>query len=656
MHSQVYASWNISTGVILSDTNTWVHPESSLLGSLDLHLFNEGNHSRLYEKLGAHPFKRHGETGFHFAVWAPNANSVSVVGDFNYWTPGRHPLHAIGGSGIWIGFIPGLRNGGLYKYHIVSNHGGYQVSKSDPYAFAMEIAPRTASSLCDLSHHWNDQEWMANRGRRIAQNAPVSIYEVHLGSWKRRPEEGNRWLNYREMAPLLADHVNRLGFTHVEFLPITEHPFYGSWGYQVSNYFAPTSRYGSPQDLMYLIDYLHLQGIGVILDWVPSHFPNDQHGLAYFDGSHLYEHADPRQGFHPDWKSCIFNYGRHEVRSFLLSSACFWLDHYHIDGLRVDAVASMIYLNYSRKEGEWIPNRHGGNENLEATSFLRQFNETVYARFPDVQTFAEESTSWPMVSRPTFAGGLGFGYKWDMGWMHDSLRYLSREPIHRKFHQNELSFRMLYAEQENFVLPLSHDEVVHGKGSLAGKMAGDAWQKRANLRLLYAWQYAQPGKKLLFMGAELGSFSEWNHDSSLDWHLLNYPEHQGFFQLIADLNRVYRDNSALHTKDCDAGSLDWVDCSDSEASVFAFLRWGSDGENPVLAVFNFTPVVRSGYRVGVPFGDNWRELVNTDSPYYGGSGQGNMGMSHADEMSWHNRPYSIEITIPPLAAVFFTPE
>lgn len=640
----------------MANANTWINPAHSLIGPLDRHLFNEGTHSRLYEKLGAHPHHRDGEAGYHFAVWAPNANAVSVVGDFNSWTPGQHPLHSQNESGIWTGFIAGLKNGELYKYHISSNHGGYQVSKSDPYAFAMEIAPRTASRLCDLSHHWHDQDWMANRSRKIAQNEPVSIYELHPGSWRRRPEEGNRWLTYRELAPLLTDHVTKLGFTHVELLPITEHPFYGSWGYQVSNYFAPTSRYGTPQDLMYFIDYLHQHGIGVILDWVPSHFPNDQHGLAYFDGSHLYEHADPRQGFHPDWKSCIFNYGRHEVKSFLLSSACFWLDRYHIDGLRVDAVASMIYLNYSRRDGEWIPNRYGSNENIEATSFLKQFNETVYSRFGDIQTFAEESTSWSMVSRPTSVGGLGFGYKWDMGWMHDSLRYLSRDSIHRKHHQNELSFRMLYADQENFILPLSHDEVVHGKGSLLGKMAGDAWQKRANLRLLYAWQYAQPGKKLIFMGAELGPWSEWDHDSSLDWHLLDYKDHQGFFNLISDLNRTYRQNPGLYRKDCEAGGLDWVDCSDSDASVYAFLRWGGYGEKPVLVVFNFTPVPRSNYRVGVPCGENWIEIINTDATHYGGSGQGNLGVKTADEMSWHNRPFSLELVLPPLGAVFFTPE
>jgi len=643
-------------GSLVENNNTWIPPEKNLLGPLDLHLFNEGNHSRLYEKLGAHPFTLGNQTGFHFSVWAPSAQSVSVVGDFNNWEPGVHPMHLVGSSGIWAGFVPGLKNGDLYKFHIISNHGGYQVAKSDPFAFAMEIAPRTASALCNLSYTWNDSAWMDERRNKIANNAPVSIYELHLGSWKRVPEEGNRWLTYRELAPQLTEHMLKLGFTHLEILPITEHPFYGSWGYQTSNYFAPTSRYGSPQDLMFLIDYLHQNGLGVILDWVPSHFPNDQHGLAYFDGSHLFEHADPKQGFHPDWKSCIFNFGRHEVRSFLLSSACFWLEHYHIDGIRVDAVASMIYLNYSRNEGEWIPNQYGGNENIEATSFLRKFNEEVYSRFPDIQTFAEESTSWPMVSRPTHSGGLGFGYKWDMGWMHDSLRYTARDPIHRKWHQNELSFRMLYCDQENFILPLSHDEVVHGKGSLLNKMPGDYWQKLANLRLLLAWQYSQPGKKLIFMGAELAVWAEWNHDSSLDWNLLNSPQHRGIEKFVTDLNHMYKNQPGLYEKDCEPSGLEWIDCSDHEGSVFAFLRWDLDGTKPVLAVFNFTPLVKDGYRVGVPFGETWLEILNSDSPYYGGGGKGNQGRKQTQEMSWHNRPYSMELTLPPLGAVFLTPE
>ncbi len=642
--------------LIVQNHNTWIPPDKNLLGPLDLHLFNEGNHSRLYEKLGAHPFTLDNQKGFHFSVWAPSAQAVSVVGNFNNWAPGVHPLHLVGNSGIWTGFIPNILQGEIYKYHITSNHGGYQVAKSDPFAFAMEIAPKTASALCDLSFHWNDSKWMSDRRSKIAHNAPVSVYEVHLGSWKRVPQDGNRSLNYRELAPQLTQHMLKLGFTHLEFLPITEHPFYGSWGYQVSNYFAPTSRYGSPQDLMYLIDYLHQHGLGVILDWVPSHFPNDQHGLAYFDGSHLFEHADPKQGFHPDWKSCIFNYGRHEVRSFLLSSACFWLEHYHIDGLRVDAVASMIYLNYSRNQGEWIPNQYGGNENIEATSFLRKFNEEVYSRFPDVQTFAEESTSWPMVTRPTFSGGLGFGYKWDMGWMHDSLRYVSREPIHRKYHHNELSFRMLYAETENFILPLSHDEVVHGKGSLLNKMPGDLWQKLANLRLLFAWMYSQPGKKLLFMGSELAPWKEWNHDTSLDWHLLENLQHSQIENFIADLNQMYKNQPGLYERDCEPAALEWVDCSDLDGSVYAFLRWDCDGVKPVLAVFNFTPNVRDGYRVGVPFGETWLEVLNSDSPYYGGGGKGNFGRKQAQEMSWHNRPYSIELTLPPLGVVFMVPE
>ncbi|MSR31139.1 MAG: 1,4-alpha-glucan branching protein GlgB [Gemmataceae bacterium] len=639
----------------MAENNTWVPPELNPLGEVDLHLFNEGTHSRLYEKLGAHAFQRGQEKGTHFSVWAPGAQQISVVGDFNAWTPGCHPLHAQGKSGIWAGFVANLGPGALYKYHVETDQGGYRVDKSDPFAFAMELAPKTASKIASLDYSWHDAEWMRERGRKIAQDAPVAIYEVHLGSWRRDPANPSRLLSCQEIALPLAEHASRLGFTHVELLPITEHPFYASWGYQVGNYFAPTSRYGSPQDLMHLIDVLHQHGLGVILDWVPSHFPNDQHGLSYFDGTHLFEHADPRQGFHPDWKSCIFNYGRHEVRSFLISSACFWLEKYHFDGLRVDAVASMIYLDYSRHDGEWIPNPHGGNENLEATGFLRQFNAEVYRRFPDVQTIAEESTAWPMVSRPVHLGGLGFGYKWDLGWMHDSLRYLAREPVHRKFHQNELSFRMLYAGQENFVLPLSHDEVVHGKGSLAGKMPGDAWQKLANLRLLFAWQAAQPGKKLLFMSGEIAQWNEWNHDASLDWHLAQHAPHGGIINLIADLNRMYRSEPAMHKRDCDVTGLEWVDCSDSEASVYAFLRWGNEGEKPVLAVFNFTPVARHGYRVGVPFSETWKELLNTDSTWYGGGGIGNQGAKVAGEMSWHNRPFSLELSLPPLAAIFFTP-
>src|SRR6266851_1825580 len=495
----------------------------SLLTDQDLYLFNEGSHTRLYGKLGAHLHTEDGVPGTHFAVWAPGARQVFVIGDFNGWNKQRHPLQVRGQSGIWEIFIPGVGHGAHYKYHIISRYQSYRVDKADPFGFFHEVPPQTASIVWNLDYRWHDQEWMEGRRDRQQLSSPISIYEVHLGSWRRMPEEKYRSLYYRELAEPLARYVREMGFTHVEFMPLTEHPFFGSWGYQTTGYFAPTSRYGSPQDLMFLIDYLHQQGIGVILDWVPSHFPSDEHGLAYFDGTHLFEHANPQLGFHPDWKSCIFNYGRHEVRSFLLSSATFWLDKYHIDGLRVDAVASMLYLDYSRRPGQWVPNQYGGNENLEAISFLRRFNEEVYKNYPDVQTIAEESTAWPMVSGPTYLGGLGFGLKWDMGWMHDTLQYFSREPIHRQYHHGELLFRMVYAFSENFVMPLSHDEVVHGKGSLLSKMPGDDWQKFANLRLLFGYQWAQPGKKLLFMGGEWGPWSEWQHDISLDWHLLKHP-------------------------------------------------------------------------------------------------------------------------------------
>ena len=504
-----------------------VSKSNSLLTDDDIFLFNEGSHFRLYEKLGAHPMTADGVAGAFFAVWAPNAERVSVIGDFNGWNREKHRLYQRDMSGIWEGFIPGLSHGTLYKYFIASRVDGYQDEKTDPFSFRTEIPPRTASEVWDLSYAWNDQEWMANRYRRNAMDAPIAIYEMHLGSWMRSPDEGNRFLTYRELAPKLAEYLQQMGFTHVEFLPIMEHPFYGSWGYQTIGYFAPTSRYGAPQDLMYLIDYLHQYGIGVILDWVPSHFPSDGHGLGNFDGTHLYEHASPMQGWHPDWNSYIFNYGRHEVRSFLLSSALFWLDKYHIDGLRVDAVASMLYLDYSRKAGEWIPNEYGGNENIRAIEFLRRFNAEIYKNYPDVQTIAEESTSWPMVSRPLYLGGLGFGMKWDMGWMHDTLYYTERDPIYRRYHHNALTFRSVYAFSENFVLSLSHDEVVHGKGSLLNKMPGDYWQKAANLRLLFGYMYAQPGKKLMFMGGEIAQWREWAHESSLDWHLLDPGEYVG---------------------------------------------------------------------------------------------------------------------------------
>jgi 1,4-alpha-glucan branching enzyme len=518
------------------------------------------------------------------------------------------------------------------------------------------VPPRTASVVWKLDYDWGDGEWMKVRRERNGLHAPMSIYEVHLGSWRRVPEQGNRSLGYREIAPMLADHVQHLGFTHVELMPVMEHPFYASWGYQVTGQFAPTARYGTPQDLMYLIDTLHQRGIGVILDWVPSHFPDDPHGLYRFDGSHLYEHADPRQGRHPDWKTCIYQYERHEVRSFLLSSACYWLERYHADALRVDAVASMLYLDYSRQGGDWVPNSYGGRENLAAIDFLRRLNQEVYGHHPDVQTIAEESTSWPMVSRPLYLGGLGFGFKWDMGWMHDMLDYMGKDPVHRSFHHRLLTFRMLYAWHENFVLPLSHDEVVHGKGSLYGRMPGDPWQKRANLRLLYAYMFAQPGKKLLFMGAEIGQSAEWNHDLSLDWHLLTDPGHAGLMRCLAHTARLYRDQPALHRGDAEQAGFQWVDCDDAEQSVVSFLRTAPDGKGSILAVFNFTPVPRNGYRVGVPFAGFWREVLNTDAGEYGGSGLGNLGGRPAEDRQHHGRPHSLELTLPPLAALYLRHE
>jgi 1,4-alpha-glucan branching enzyme len=622
----------------------------------DLYLFNEGSHVRLYEKLGAHPMTAGGQDGTNFAVWAPRAKQVYVMGDFNGWKKTSHPLQARGNSGIWEGFIPGVNRGAYYKYYIVSEYNGYRVDKTDPFSLYYEVSPKTASIVWDLDYPWGDLEWMANRRNCNAPDAPLSIYEVHLGSWMRIPEEGNRPLTYREMAPKLAHYAGEMGFTHVEFLPIMEHPFYGSWGYECLGYFAPTSRYGEPQDLMHLIDYLHQHGIGVILDWVPSHFPNDEHGLGFFDGTHLYEHADPRRGIHPDWNSFIFNFGRNEVRSFLMSSGLLWLDKYHADGLRIDAVASMVYLDYSRAEGQWIPNQYGGRENLEAISFLRRFNEEVYKAYPDVQTIAEESTAWPMVSRPPYVGGLGFGMKWDMGWMHDMLEYLSRDPIFRKYHHNQLTFRLSYAFSENFVLSLSHDEVVYGKGSLLGKMPGDEWQKFANLRLLLGYMYAQPGKKLLFMGGEFGQWREWNHEESLDWHLLDYPLHRGIKRWVEDLNNLYRSERALYELDFDPLGFEWIDCNDSQQIVISLVRKGRASEDTVIVVSNFTPIPRFNYRVGTPRGGFWKEILNSDSREYGGSGHGNLGGLDASPISFHGRSHSLNLTLPPLSTVFFKHE
>jgi 1,4-alpha-glucan branching enzyme len=627
--------------------------EVTLITEDDLYLFNEGSHFRLYEKLGAHPLTVDGQRGTYFAVWAPDAEQVFVVGDFNHWNKTSHPLRSRGQSGIWEGFIPGVGKGVIYKYHITSRHMGYKVDKADPFAYYHETPPKTASIVWDLDYIWGDQEWMEKRRRHNALDAPIAIYEVHLGSWRQVPEEDNRPLTYREMAPRLAEYVSGMGFTHVEFLPVMEHPFYGSWGYQSTGYFAPTSRYGTPQDFMYLVDYLHQHGIGVILDWVPSHYPTDEHGLAFFDGTHLYEHADTRKGFHPDWNSYIFNYGRNEVRNFLISSALFWLDKYHVDGLRVDAVASMLYLDYSRKEGEWIPNRYGGRENLEAIAFLRRFNEEVYKNYPDVQTIAEESTAWPMVSRPTYVGGLGFGIKWDMGWMHDTLQYISQDPTYRKYHHNNLTFRMLYAFSENFLLPLSHDEVAHGKGSLLGKMPGDDWQKFANLRLLLGYMYAQPGKKLLFMGGEFGQWQEWHHDQSLDWHLTSYQQHSQVQRWVEDLNRLYRSEPALYELDFEPAGFEWIDVNDFEQSVISFIRKGKSTDDVFLVVGNFTPVTRFNYMVGAPRGGFWKEIMNSDAQEYGGSGQGNLGGVEAATIPFHGRPYSLSLTLPPLAVVFF---
>jgi len=622
-----------------------------VLSDYDLYLFREGAHHRLYERLGAHL-----QAGAaRFAVWAPNAERVAVVGDFNGWDGNAHPLALRDpDSGIWEGAVPGATAGQRYKYRVTSRLRGYQADKSDPFAFAAEVPPRTGSVLASLDHAWNDGEWMRKRGAANALDAPMSIYEVHLGSWRRDPADPDRLLGYRDIAGPLADYALGLGFTHVELMPITEHPFYGSWGYQTTGYFAPTSRYGSPQDFMAFVDHLHQRGLGVILDWVPSHFPSDEHGLAYFDGTHLFEHEDPRQGFHPEWNSCIFNYGRHEVRSFLLSSALFWLDRYHVDGLRVDGVASMLYLDYARKAGEWVPNVHGGRENLAAVTFLRQLNEAVYQAHPDVQTIAEESTAWPQVSRPTWLGGLGFGLKWNMGWMHDTLDYFHRDPIYRGFHHGQLTFSLWYAFNENFVLPLSHDEVVYGKGSLIGKMPGDDWQRFANLRLLFGTMWAHPGKKLVFMGGEFGQWREWNHDQSLDWHLADYPLHAGVQAWVRDLNGALARIPALHAQDFTHDGFAWIDCCDAANSVVAFVR-RAPGAAPLVVVCNYTPVPRHDYRLGVPLPGRWREVLNSDAACYGGSGMGNCGGVDAAPVEAHGHAQSVSLTLPPLGVLFLEP-
>ena len=650
-----------------TDLSTAAANTSPHLTDLDIFLFREGKHHRLYQRLGAHPAKIDGRSGTWFAVWAPNAREVSVIGDFNGWQAASDPLSPRpDGSGIWEGFVTGASVGHCYKYRITSTHLDAVLEKADPFAFATECPPATASRISSLEDHaWADGQWMAERHQRNALDAPISTYEMHLGSWMRPEGDPRGFLGYREIASRLGDYLVDLGFTHVELMPVTEHPFYGSWGYQTLGYFAPSARYGTPEDFMAFVDHLHQRGIGVILDWVPSHFPGDDHGLARFDGTPLFEHADPREGFHPDWKSWIFNYGRYEVRSFLISSALFWLDRYHIDGLRVDAVASMLYRDYGRRPGEWIPNVFGGHENFEAVSLLRELNESAYRDYPDIQMIAEESTAWPGVSRPVYNGGLGFGMKWNMGWMHDTLSWFREDPVNRRHHQDKLTFGLVYAFTENFMLSLSHDEVVYGKGSLLGKMPGDDWQKFANLRLLFGLQWAHPGKKLIFMGGELGQRSEWNHEGSLDWESLADSRHRGVQRWIEDLNRVYREQPALHRIDFDAAGFEWVDASDSGQSVLSFLRKAGPRagqgrsaaaaaiEETVLVVVNGTPVPRHNYSIGVPRAGHWTEILNSDAPLYGGSGQGNFGGVNSVPLPAHGRMHALTLTLPPLSVVMF---
>jgi 1,4-alpha-glucan branching enzyme len=626
-----------------------------LLTDYDLHLLHEGRHWRSYHKLGAHLRNVDGVEGVNFAVWAPNAMGVSVVGDFNSWDARRHAMRKHIPSGIWELFVPGLGEGTLYKYQVRRAHGG-TVEKSDPYGFGAEVPPRTASKVIDLDRYsWQDEQWMAARQHHNALDAPMSIYEVHLGSWRRPGDDHTRWMTYRELAHQLADYCREMGFTHIELLPVSEHPFSGSWGYQTVGYYAATSRYGSPQDFMYFVDIMHQAGIGVLIDWVPAHFPRDDHGLRLFDGTHLYEHADPRQGEHPDWGTLIFNYGRNEVRNFLLSNALFWLDKYHIDGLRVDAVASMLYLDYSRQPGEWIPNEYGGRENIAAISFIKEFNEQVHLQHPGVLTVAEESTAWGAVSRPTYTGGLGFSLKWNMGWMNDTLRYMRHEPIHRKYHHDELTFSLIYAFHENFVLPLSHDEVVHGKGSLLDQVPGDLWQKFANLRLLYSYMWTHPGKKLLFMGSEFGQWNEWNYETSLQWDLLQWSSHQGLKKCVADLNALYRREPALHQVDFDYQGFEWVDCHNYADSILSYVRRAKDPSDFLVVACNFTPVPRAGYSLGVPERCWYEEVFNSDSTYYTGSNLGNGSGLMAEERMAQGRPHSVMLTLPPLAVVVLKP-
>ncbi|MBF4467335.1 1,4-alpha-glucan branching protein GlgB [Flavobacterium sp. LC2016-12] len=625
----------------------------SLFTDFDIDLFKAGKHFKLYEKLGAHLVEVNGVKGVYFAVWAPTAQSVSVVGDFNYWTGNEHQLQVRwDSSGIWEGFIPDITKGALYKYKIQSNINGIVTEKADPFALYCEKPPHTASVVWDLDYKWKDENWMQSRQNHNGLDKPYSVYEVHLGSWKRG--EHNRFLTYLELADDLVDYVKETGFTHVEFMPIMEYPYDPSWGYQLTGYFAPTSRFGKPQDFMVLVDKLHQAGIGVILDWVPSHFPDDAHGLGFFDGSHLYEHPDRRKGYHPDWKSLVFNYGRNEVRAFLISNAVFWLNHYHADGLRVDAVASMLYLDYSREEGEWEPNIYGGRENLDTISFLKEFNEVIYANFNGVQTIAEESTSFPMVSRPTFTGGLGFGMKWMMGWMHDTLKYFQKETIYRKYHQNDLTFSMTYAFTENFMLPFSHDEVVYGKKSIANKMPGDEWQKFANLRLLYGYMFTHPGTKLLFMGSEFGQSDEWNFEKSLDWHLLQYDYHSGVKRIITDLNQLYKSQPALYEKQFTGEGFEWINYSDHQNAVLSYIRKGNNAKENLVIVGNFTPVIRENYRIGISQKGKLIEIFNTDATIYGGSGIANSGNLKIESSPYDGRDYSVELTLPPLSVTVYS--
>ncbi len=637
--------------------DTMFFMKKRVLTDFDLHLIGEGTHYKNYEKLGSHVAEVDGVKGVHFAAWAPNAKRVSVIGNFNHWDGKKHPMKLLGDSGIWEIFIPGLGEGELYKFEIKSKYGGYKEQKADPFAFYFELRPKSAAIVYNIEnkHKWQDSEWMEMRRKTNWFESPLSIYEVHPGSWMRVPEENNRFLTYRELADKLIPHVKELGYTHIELLPLMEHPLDASWGYQVIGYFAPTSRFGRPEDFMYFIDRCHQNNIGVIMDWVPAHFPKDAHGLGFFDGTCLYEHEDPKKGEHKEWGTLIFNYGRREVANYLISNALFWLDKYHIDGLRVDAVASMLYLDYSRQPGEWIPNIYGGNENLEAVAFLKRFNEVVHQYHPGVLTIAEESTSWPAVSRPTYVGGLGFSMKWNMGWMHDTIEYFSKDPMYRKYHTNNLTFSMLYAFAENFILPFSHDEVVHGKRSMLDKMPGDLWQKFAGLRTLYGYMYGHPGKKLLFMGSEFGQRSEWNSAESLDWHLLKYEPHQKLQRFVQDLNNLYRSEPAMHEVDSEWHGFEWIDFHDSDSSVISFIRRAKEQDDLLVFVFNLTPVPRFGYRVGVPNGGFYREIMNSDSEIYWGGNLGNAGGVYADNVPCHKRRFSLNLTLPSMSVLIFKP-